>query len=566
MPTLLCVPIMVDDLAPALADAQKARDVGADLVEFRVDRVFHGSGDAEGAALVAKLAHESPLPCIVTCRPTSEGGEYDGEDDERISLYERLGTDTARHPPRYIDVEYSTYTRSANLRQKVNLAVGHAGQLRELATGLILSTHDFDGRPSNLFSLLGKMREESTARVLKLAWRARSLRDNLEVFDILRERDRPTIALAMGEFGLMSRVLAPKYGGFLTFASLRDTTVTAPGQPTVRELLDLYRFRSIGAGTRVYGVIGWPVSHSMSPAVHNAGFEWLEGRMRAAQDRDPEGTDEPIGAVYLPMPIPEEWEHFKATLGSLLDYTPLDFRGASVTLPHKQHLLRFAKEDTRRRWEIDPLVERVGAANTLVISDDGAARVMNTDVDAIVSPLARALGVRNRDFTDLRVAILGAGGAARAAAVGLLDAGASIVICNRSRERADRMVADLGVEASRAQGVSLDQVKTLRADVIINCTPLGMAGGPGPIESPVDLEGFESGAAGPVVFDTVYNPIETPLLVDAKQRNWRTIDGVEMFVAQAAAQFEVWTGLEAGQAPRALFDRVVRETLAVEQA
>jgi 3-dehydroquinate dehydratase/shikimate dehydrogenase len=566
MSTLLCVPIMVEDLAPAMADAEQARALGADMVEFRVDQVFHGAGDTDGAALVARLAHDSPLPCIVTCRPTSEGGEYDGDDADRIALYERLGTDPAHHPPRYIDVELSTYSRSANLRQKVNLAVGHSGQMREVATGLILSAHDFSGRPANLFSLLGKMREESAARVLKLAWRARSLRDNLEVFDILRERDRPTIALAMGEYGLMSRVLAPKFGGFLTFASLRDTSATAPGQPTLRELLDLYRFRSIAADTRVFGVIGWPVGHSMSPAVHNAGFEWLEGRSGVRRVAVEQSSDAPFRGVYLPLPIPAEWEHFKASLASLLDYGPLDFRGASVTLPHKEHLLRFAAEDTRRRWTIDPLARRVGSANTLVIADDGAARVLNTDVDAVVSALARGLGRPLSDLSGLRVVVLGAGGAARAAAVGVLDVGASVTFCNRGRERAEKLAAELGASGRRAQIMDLDQVKSSRPDVIINCTPVGMTGGPAPGETPVDLGSFAAGSEGPLVFDTVYNPLETPLLASAKRQGLRTIDGVEMFVAQAAAQFEAWTGLAPGLAPRALFGRVVRETLGGEQA
>jgi len=259
---------MVRDL-DWLDEAREAKEAGADLVEWRLDEVFHGEGDEEGERLALKLCEQSPLPCIVTCRPTWEGGSYDGDEMARVSLFERLGT--SEHPPRYIDVELAAYTRSANLRQKVNLAVEARG--RDRHSSLILSIHDFEGRPADLTRKLAEAWGEERASVVKVAFRARSLRDNLELFDILREAPKPTIALGMGEFGLMSRVLAPKFGGFLTFASLRKESVTAPGQPTVRELLDMYRFRSIGKRTRVYGVIGWPVGHSMGPLIHNAGFE-----------------------------------------------------------------------------------------------------------------------------------------------------------------------------------------------------------------------------------------------------------------------------------------------------
>ncbi|XHC25668.1 type I 3-dehydroquinate dehydratase [Phycisphaerales bacterium ac7] len=218
--TLLCCPIMVDEPALALRDAEQARASGADLAEYRIDRLFNGEGDDEGQEAVLRLVADSPLPCIVTCRSADEGGEYDGEDSARVSLIEALGT--AEHPPKYIDFEAAAYERSANLRQKINLAIRHEKQVRDVSTGLILSSHDFHSRPSNLFALLASMRSHEASKVIKLAFRARSIRDNLEIFDILRERDRPTIALGMGEHGLMSRVLAPKFGGFLTFASLSE--------------------------------------------------------------------------------------------------------------------------------------------------------------------------------------------------------------------------------------------------------------------------------------------------------------------------------------------------------
>lgn len=331
--TLVCVPILVESPEAALADARAARDGGADLVEFRVDTYFTGEGfdggEGEPEALrqigqVLRLVAESALPCIVTCRPVLEGGHYEGPDSARIALFERLGSASVdpgkgEFPPRYIDVELATYARSENIKQKINLAVDHPAQVRDVATSLILSAHDFNSRPPDLIRQLERMYSEPACRVVKFAYRARSLRDNLELLDILADNQagvgggKPIIALAMGPFGLMSRVLAPKFGAFLTFASLRRSSGTAPGQPVLTELLDLYRFRSIGSATGVYGVVGWPVEHSLSPHVHNAGFEAI-------------GHD----GVYLPLPIPPEYEHFKATVLAMIDHPHLEDRKSVV--------------------------------------------------------------------------------------------------------------------------------------------------------------------------------------------------------------------------------------------
>lgn len=552
MPTLLCVPIMVENPHEALDAALLARARGADLVEYRIDTLFQGEHDEANAKAVEMLVAESPLPCIITCRSASESGGiggvgerggYDGDDASRIALFEKLGA--LDHPPRYLDVELATLARSANLRQKVLLAVEHDKQPRDLSTSLILSVHDFDGRPADLFKKLGALRAEHAARVHKIAWRARSLRDNLELFEILRERDRPTIALGMGEFGLMSRVLAPKFGGFLTFASLRDEAATAPGQPTIDDLLNLYRFRSIDRRTRVYGVIGWPVAQSASPHIHNAGFEAIEWN-----------------GVYLPLPIPATgggWEHFKATLGALLDDRHLDFSGCSVTIPHKGHLLRFAREDRSREWVIDPIAARTGAANTLVVSDEGEGgrcSVHNTDAEGVLAPLRERLGV----LSGRRVGVIGAGGAARAAAVALADAGATVLIHNRTGERASELVAHInGLEGPHEGPASVASAPDLAScEVVINATPIGMTGGDAEGESALDASVLGVMDETAIIFDTVYNPPETPLIRAASERGLTTIGGREMFIAQAALQFRLWTGREA---PVALFGRVLDETL-----
>ena len=550
--TLLCVPIFVADVHSALRDAHAAKDLGADLVEFRIDDIFSGTDAVtpvgeppqSEAASILQLTSDSPLPCIVTCRPAGpEGGHYDGPDDARISLYERLGTafGSGEQPPRYIDLELSTWQRSANIQQKIKLAIQHPEQLRDLSTSLILSSHDFQGRPADLSRRILAMRSVAAAKVLKVAFLARSLRDNLELFDLLADRDRPTIALGMGEFGLMSRVLAPKFGGFLTFASLRDTSATAPGQPTIDELLTQYRFRSIHPSTAVYGVVGHPVSHSLSPLIHNAGFDAV-------------GHD----GVYLPLPIVPGFESLKATLLELLNHPALTLRGLSVTLPHKENLVRLARE---QGWPMDPASTAIGSANTLVVEPDQAGRavqmrVLNTDARALVDSLASELG----SPLGKAVAIVGAGGVARAAAMELAAAGASVTLLNRTPDRARQLAEAITpfVQGTVA-AAPLSELGLHRFDAYINCTPLGMKDGTAPAASAIPVSEIAPRSPGAVVMDTIYNPLETPLLAAARAAGLRTVSGLPMFIAQAAAQFSVWTRKPA---PVALFERIARERLA----
>jgi len=567
--TLLCVPIFVDSPAQGLADAVQAAEHGADLVEFRIDRCFDGAIDSCGtgvppvfpssptepdtdwsplsdadliAALQQLIAH-SPLPVILTCRPTWEGGEYDGDDADRVALFEKL-TAASPSPPAYLDVELAAYTRSANLRQKINLCVAHPKQQRDVPTRLILSTHDFQGRPADLTRKLAAAYAEPAAAIVKVAFRARSLRDNLELFDLLESPPKPTIALGMGEFGLMSRVLAPKFNGFLTFASLRDESATAPGQPTLDELLNLYRFRSITKTTKLYGVIGWPVTQSMSPLIHNAGF-----------------TEVGHDGVYLPLPIAADPDNpkasatsFNATVGALIDHPALGFAGASITIPHKEHAARYARDTAADR---DDFVTAAQVANTYAASPRPA--FTNTDIAAI-----DLLDIAPGDWPDRRIGIVGAGGVARALAFDIVRRGGTVVLYNRTQARSKALAHELNATTPKGKAVpaALDLLPKACCDTFINCTPLGMTNGPdtgpwgGALSIPIpDMPNI---TADTVFFDTVYNPIETPMLKAARERGCRTIDGVQMFVKQAAAQFELWTN---NPAPEPLFDRLVREKL-----
>jgi shikimate dehydrogenase len=288
-----------------------------------------------------------------------------------------------------------------------------------------------------------------------------------------------------------------------------------------------YRFAQIAPATQVFGVIGWPIEHSLSPLVHNAGFEATK-----------------FDGVYLPLPVPPEWEHFKATVGALLDHTGVHFRGASVTMPHKQHLIRFVKE---RGGMVDEFASRVGAANTLIVNEDGSLDCVNTDGPAIVSALAQGMQLQPSELAKKNIAILGTGGTARSAALALSDAGANAVIISREKSRAEALAKELHSHTSGGKVVAGDRAKVNCDcfDTIINCTPVGMADGPAPDESPlpdnVELK------PSTVVMDLIYAPPETPLIVAAKKAGSTTISGMAVFIQQAAMQFKRWTGHDIAQ-------------------
>ncbi len=556
--TLIAVAIPVEsagEVPSAIEMACKEVTAGARLVEWRVDALAE---EPDGLKHILRLVRESPAPCIVTIRSASEGGNFRGEDTDRVSMLEAIGT--ADPGPRYIDFELAHLARSANIRQKVLLAVDHARQVRDLKTSLMLSSHDFDGRPSDLTRRATAMWNDSACAVAKLAWKARSVRDCIEAFELLQQAPKPTVALCMGAHGMASRVLGAKFGAFLTYARAQGDPGTAPGQPTVSQLRELYRFDSITPRTRVFGVVGWPIEHSLSPHLHNAGFGAI-------------GFD----GCYVPLPVPPEWEHFKASVHALLDFKPLDLGGLSVTMPHKEHLVRLVRE---RGGTSDAVTERCGAANTLVVGERGALRAANTDAPAAASALSMALGIDPAATTALasgmepsaveggdaaraawagkRVALLGAGGAARAIATGLSFAGAKVVIFNRTHARAEAIERDLhrkpipGGGESHVVAGRMDELGCGCFHAFVNATSVGLEGGPDakgcPLPDDVPLDDSV------VVMDTIYKPRVTPLVRLAASRGARVVDGTHMFMRQAEMQFAMFTG---HAAPAGLFHGLV---------
>jgi len=511
--TRLCVSIFVHDVQQARREIALAAEAGADLVELRLDEL-------EDADRVPDLVAESPIGIVLTCRSASEGGHSELSDEQRLRLVSQIAPGDDRV---LIDFEHRALQR-----------IGPA----DIHNRLIVSFHDFSGRPPTLTRTYAEM-AAGPGHIVKLAWMARSIRDNIEALEILQSRQKPTIALCMGEAGLISRVLAKKFGGFLTFAALEKGAESAPGQITIHEMKRLYRWDRIGPQTRVYGVVACPVAHSMSPAVHNAAF-------------DAAGHD----GVYLPMLVQPGYESFKAFMEDFANYKPLHLRGLSITIPHKENALRYLQEKGAR---IDPLAVDIGAVNTIIIDRDAAENPIlsgiNTDYQAIIDTICNAMQITPQQLRDCRVAVIGAGGTGRTAVAALAKLGATVVVYNRTYERAEELARAFDGRIGKVVAARLEKLCDSCCQVYINTTSVGMY-------PSTDQSVFAN--APPrldpqtLVFDTVYNPPKTKLLRQAEAAGAKTVGGIEMFVRQAAGQFLAWTGLSP---PMQLMRQIIQQRL-----
>jgi 3-dehydroquinate dehydratase/shikimate dehydrogenase len=450
------------------------------------------------------------LPVILTIRSAAEGGAWTGDEAERVALLEHLGLLL----PGFVDVECAVWQRSANVRQKIGLVADVPGYAADrVRNQLIVSHHDNRATPVDLAPVFQAL-VATPGHVHKAVFTARDSRDALRVLIELRRRasQHPTIALAMGEAGLVTRVLARKFGAFLTFATLRANGESAPGQPTIATLRKLYRWDDLRPTTRVYGVLGWPVAHSRGPHIHNAALR---------------ATD--LDAVYVPLPVRPTWVGFTAFVDTVQRNPDLDFWGFSVTLPHKEHALRWLDE---HGGPVAPVARRCGAVNTLMREADGTWSGHNTDVAGVVAALGALPAWTGDDWRGRRVAVLGAGGVARAVVAALMDRGCHVTVFNRTAERARRLATEFDC-ASAEWAVRTGH----SADLLVNCTSLGMS--PRVQETAYPDEALSPGLT---VFDTVYQPAETRLLCAARARGCPTVSGVDMFLHQAAAQFKLWHG------------------------
>ncbi len=446
-----------------MAELIAARDAatGADMVELRLD----GVEDID----VRRALSGRTLPVIATCRPTWEGGRFDGSEERRRALLiEALDAGAE-----YVDVEWRA---------------GFADVIGRDPRRIVISSHDFGRVPNDLVSRAVAMRQTG-ANTIKIALTATRLSDALPLLPIAAAGD--AVVIAMGDAGLPSRLLAARFGSRWTYAG----NAVAPGQVPASRMLEEFRFRAVGRGTAIYGVVGNNVMHSMSPAMHNAAFE-------AAQ----------LDAVYVPLRA-ADFDDFLTFAGAL------HIEGVSVTIPFKLDALRAAHR-------ADALTRVVGAANALRRSVTGF-EAANTDVQGFLDPLN---AVYPGSLQGARAAVMGAGGSARAVAVALGSRGAHVTVHARRPEQAAEVAAGCEAEAGAWPPAAGSW------DLLVNCTPLG-----GPTardETPLPGGPFD----GRLVYDLTYGDSETPLVREARAAGCLTLDGLPMLVAQAERQFEWWTG------------------------
>jgi 3-dehydroquinate dehydratase/shikimate dehydrogenase len=495
----VCVAVVGEDPANIIERAESlVRD--NPFMEFRLDYL------ANPAAGLPKLKHFLDLhpeaTVIATCRRAVNGGKFKGSAAAQLEIL----TKAAATGFQLVDIEI----QSAQI-----LKAGELAQLKD-RVGVILSFHDFKAT---------KKLEETFAEIkrypadfYKVVSTATTLHDNVAMMKFVQAHAAQfeMVGLCMGEQGIISRVLGVRAGTIFTFASATRGEETAPGQVTAGELRDTYRIEMVDAATQVYGVVGDPVGHSLSPIMMNTAFR-----------------RETVNAVFLAL-------HAKTLKDLMSCVQEIPIRGLSVTIPYKQEMVAALANS-------DPLTRQIGACNTVVRAQDGKLYGFNTDVAGVVVPLEQRLAL-----TGAKILVVGAGGAARAAVFGLKNKGAEVFITNRTAEKGQALARQ-----AKAKYMKRADVAKSSFDVILNATPVGMGSNK---QSPLEEKELNT----KFLFDLVYNPAETKLVKMAKAKNIQVIPGLEMLVQQGARQFEIWTGKPAPIAEMAFVVSKALERMAAQ--
>jgi 3-dehydroquinate dehydratase/shikimate dehydrogenase len=490
----ICVVIAERTAAAALKALRRTLKTHR-TVELRLDWL---SSDREIDRLMARLQVDRKKVCVIaTVRRRAAGGRYSGGLHEQMSWL-RLAAESGCA---WCDVEVESAER---------LDAYGLDELRQVGAKVMISFHDFRATPSNLGAVVRRL-NRCGGDAIKIATHARTIADSVRVLATSRRR-LDVVAVPMGEIGLPARVLALRAGSALAYAAAEQAT--APGQLSIGDMRGMYRAEKLDRRTRVYGVIGNPIAHSLSPLMHNSGF--------AARH---------VNAVLLPFLVDD--------LKDFLAACPvLGVKGFAITLPHKQAIIPHLDD-------CDPLAARIGAVNTVVVRGDCGLYGYNTDYVGVL----RALSSRV-ELAGSRVLLLGAGGAARAAAFALVEAGAIVCICARREAQAAALARDAGCEK-----IARSHLKGEFFDAIVNSTPLGLRP-----NDPMPLRAEELNCR--VVMDMIYRPMRTQLLLMAERRGIESVSGAEMFIAQGIAQWEIWMG---ERAPEAIMRQVTLDALRREE-
>lgn len=491
-PVRICVPICERTVGAAEQRIAKAAEV-ADLIELRLDCL--DPSQTEDTRLLADLFAHASRPTILTFRPAEQGGHRKLDEKSRLRFW------SLNRPSEFgfLDIELDLVTKATQ---------------QDLAKSfdwsrVICSHHNFAVVSGNLDLIYDQM-ARTPARILKIAVTANDVTDCLPLFDLLeraRGEDREIIAIAMGQAGIVTRILGPSRGSFLTYAPLDNDSATAPGQITADELRRIYRIDKIRSETQITGLIGLPVAHSISPHIHNAAFE-----------------SSSFDGVYVPFEVRDIAAFMKRMVHPRSREMKWKLRGLSVTAPHKSAVMSFLDR-------VEPAAAEIGAVNTIVV-DDGTLHGYNTDAAAFIEALAERVG----ELRDVRCAVIGSGGVASAAVWSLKQKQTNVTVFARDSEKARMLAEKFGVAWK-----ALDDGAIEGFDVVINATPLGTSG-----EQENQTPATAPQLAGTrLAYDLVYNPVETRFLREARKAGCDVLSGMDMLITQAAEQFRLWSGDEA---------------------
>lgn len=511
----ICVPVCARRISDMQRAVERAAEVG-DIIELRLDYLPE-EALAQASEVINEIIKLAERPLIVTLRPSEFGGARAITIEDR--LLARIEQQWLGHPKVLSDMELDLVQVLQQREEDKSLAEGVCDWNRT-----ICSFHDFAGIPDDLEQIYEHM-AATPARVLKIAVQADDATDCVAILNLLKRakhQGREMIAIAMGDAGIMTRILGPSRGSFLTYGAFDDETATAPGQVTATDLREIYRIEKIDSHTEIFGVIGDPITHSLSPLIHNTAF--------AAAG---------LNSVYLPLKVRDLTLFMRRMVHPKTRELDWNLRGLSVTAPHKSAVI------DQLDW-IDPTAQEIGAVNTVLIKE-GQLRGYNTDAEGFILPLRSRFG----SVGGARCAVIGAGGAARAVVWALHHDGARVTVWARNTNQAKELAEGYGAEWR-----VLTNEPLANFDIVVNTTPLGTLG------EYEDQTPFTAPQLGGVrlACDLVYNPIETRFLREARQAGCETLSGIEMLLMQAAVQFRLWQGreLDAQAARLAVFKALER--------
>lgn len=486
----ICVPIWAETADEFIRNISFAEKL-ANIVELRFD--YLSKNELE-IALEKTCNLKSEKTLLLTFRPIEQGGKQQLSRTER----ERFWCSGYDFCANWADVELDLVeTASQWLFEKI-----------------ICSYHDFAGVPRNLFEIYETLKS-TDADIIKIAVQADEITESIDVWKLLekaKSENKEIIPIAMGEPGKWTRILGLAHGAVMTYAALDSGKETAPGQISAEDLIEVYRVKELDENTDVYGILGSNTTVSMSPYIHNAAFKFHN-----------------LNSVFVPLQVNDLDEFMRRMVKPQTREIELNFKGFSVTIPHKTDIIKFLDS-------IDETAKAIGAVNTVKIAD-GKLHGYNTDADGFIAPLLDSYG----DLKNAKVAVLGAGGAARACVYALKQKGAEVTIYARDLTKAQNLAAEFQVNTVELSALD-SRLSTLEDfDILVNATPLGMKG-KAEGETPVIAEQTKGLN---LVYDLIYTPFQTKLMEEADRAGVPKIGGLAMLIAQAMKQQKIWTGLDA---------------------